>query len=259
MWCFFCGELTKLCRNAERCNWSASKAWQVWSTKNPKCQQNCRLSPSHHCPLWHEHCRWGIDIPGYTFGSKIQARAIPPPSWRPALRWLQITYSFEAKSADCNGPINRPTAVKWLDFINNEIDEITIFNSTENALFDYIWLNLHITAKKVLYLRKSITLAAEFNYLATSGKCAWPINRSIAVKGLRLYNSWGTWYKLNDGFWLAIEHKPPWYLARLRLVMYRLSLWSDSQSKSIVGSDTVYQYLIWYSVSISNLIQCINI
>ena len=24
---------------------------------------------------------WGIGIPGYTFGSSIQARAIPPPSW----------------------------------------------------------------------------------------------------------------------------------------------------------------------------------
>ena len=27
------------------------------------------------------HCHhWGIGIPGYTFGSSIQARAIPPPS-----------------------------------------------------------------------------------------------------------------------------------------------------------------------------------
>ena len=33
------------------------------------------------CALWHEHRHWGIGIPEYTFGSTIQARAIPPPSW----------------------------------------------------------------------------------------------------------------------------------------------------------------------------------
>ena len=36
---------------------------------------------SYHCSLWHEHRHWGIGIPGYTFGSTIQAQAIPPPSW----------------------------------------------------------------------------------------------------------------------------------------------------------------------------------
>ena len=36
---------------------------------------------SHHCPLWHEHCHWGIGIPGYTFESMNQAQAIHHISW----------------------------------------------------------------------------------------------------------------------------------------------------------------------------------
>ena len=37
------------------------------------------LSP--YCPSGTQHHHWGLGIPGYTFGSSIQARAIPPPSW----------------------------------------------------------------------------------------------------------------------------------------------------------------------------------
>ena len=50
----------------------------------------------------------------------------------------------------------------------------------------------------------------------------------------RLYNSRGTWYKSDDGFWLAVEHQPAQYLTWLRLVGCRACLCSDSQSKFIV-------------------------
>ena len=35
---------------------------------------------------------WAIGVPGYTFGSSIQARAIPPHSWGSPPRWLHALY-----------------------------------------------------------------------------------------------------------------------------------------------------------------------
>ena len=76
---FFCRKLTKPCRRA--------KTFQLVSQQNlvsiiDKKNQNFNkmVAGSHRSLPWHEHRNWGIGMLGYTFGSSIQARTIPPPS-----------------------------------------------------------------------------------------------------------------------------------------------------------------------------------
>ena len=50
------------------------------NNKNPKILT--KLPPlATTVPSGTQRHHWGIDIPRYTFGFSIQARAIPPPSW----------------------------------------------------------------------------------------------------------------------------------------------------------------------------------
>ena len=132
-------------------NWSASKAWQVLSTK--KWPPVATTFPSgiqrHH---------WVIGIPGYTFESSILTRAIPP-----LLLGL------------CSPGDYRQSLKSLMD--------VPTFNSTDKALkftiYDYI---LRLNPEKVWYFTKSIPLAAKFNYLATSAEYSGSINRPSAVK-----------------------------------------------------------------------------
>ena len=49
------------------------------NNKNPNILT--KRPPVATVPSGTQRHHWGIGIPGYTFGSSIQARAIPPPSW----------------------------------------------------------------------------------------------------------------------------------------------------------------------------------
>ena len=82
IWCFlifgsvFCGKLTPA-------------AWKV----HPR-NFNKTTPSSHHCPCRHEHHNWSIGIPGYIFGSAIQAQLIPPPSWGSACQMTTEATEF---------------------------------------------------------------------------------------------------------------------------------------------------------------------
>ena len=102
---------------------------------------------------------WGIGIPGYTFGSSIQAQAIPPPSWGSAPQ--DYRQSIES-------PMGVPT-----------------FNSTEKALIFTIYdCILRIRPKKMCYLMKVSPLDVELIQHAPSVECAVPVDRLTASKGL---------------------------------------------------------------------------
>ena len=115
---------------------------------------------SHHCPLWHEHNHWGIGVPGYSFGSTIKARAIPPPSHGSA---LPVTTSSQKSFQLAFPPSTQP----------------------KKRLFSLFMIIYSDYGKNVWYFTKFIPLAAEFIYLATSAECAWSINQPTAVKGLK--------------------------------------------------------------------------
>ena len=78
------------CQNCRKC--SASKAWQVLSTKITnlltKLPHVATTGPSGMNTIIGALVYW--DILGYTFGSAIQAWAILPPSWSPAAQWLYV-------------------------------------------------------------------------------------------------------------------------------------------------------------------------
>ena len=104
--CFFCGKLTKHYRHArtfqlvsqltgqpvampELSNWSVSQLVSQQSlasinNKNPKILTK-RPPVATTVPSGTQRHHVGIGILGYTFGSSIQARTIPPPSWGSAL------------------------------------------------------------------------------------------------------------------------------------------------------------------------------
>ena len=76
---FFYGKLTKPCRHA--------RTFQLVSQQNLTSINNKNLNiltkrppVATTVPSGTQRHHWGIGIPGYTFGSSIQARAIPPPS-----------------------------------------------------------------------------------------------------------------------------------------------------------------------------------
>ena len=64
---------------SELCNLSVSKAFQVLSKKTPKCVKTTACS--YHCPIRDSAPTLEIWCTVNTFGTTIQARAIPPPSW----------------------------------------------------------------------------------------------------------------------------------------------------------------------------------
>ena len=79
-----CGKLTKSCRHARTFQLVSQRSLASINNKNSKIltkwPPGATTGPSgtrrHH---------WGIGVPRYTFGSSIQARAIPQPSWVSAL------------------------------------------------------------------------------------------------------------------------------------------------------------------------------
>ena len=81
---FFVESLPNPVAMPEVTNLSASKAWQVLTTKNSKILTK-RPPVATTVPSGIQGHHWGISIPGYTIGSSIQAWAIPSHSWVSAL------------------------------------------------------------------------------------------------------------------------------------------------------------------------------
>ena len=84
---FLCGVITKSRRHARTAQLVSQQS--LASIINKKQKQNCGQYEQRHC---------GIDIPGYTFGSMIEGRAIPPPSGGSAPRGLQAIYILQRLS-----------------------------------------------------------------------------------------------------------------------------------------------------------------
>ena len=127
-----------------------------------KCLVNKSAACTRHCSLWHEHRHWGFVITGYIFVSMIQARAIPSPSWGSA-----------------------PRVITGRDRVSNGRPHLQLYRKSANfslfmTIYDYIF---RLRQKGVLF-DKSIPLAAEFIYLATSAECTGSINRPTTVKWL---------------------------------------------------------------------------
>ena len=91
LWCFFVESLKKRTVISELARIINKKSTIL--TKTAAC--------SHHCTHWHEHYYWGIGIPTYATGSTIQARAITPPSWGSAPRWLQAMTNRSQRDTFC--------------------------------------------------------------------------------------------------------------------------------------------------------------
>ena len=88
---FFCGKLTKFCRFARTVQLVSQRSLASINNKNPTILTK-RLPVVTTVPSGTQHHHYGIGILGYTFGSSIQARAIPSPSWGSAFRLLQAAY-----------------------------------------------------------------------------------------------------------------------------------------------------------------------
>ena len=86
--CFYCGKLTKPWRHARTFQLVNQQSLASINNKNPKILTKKTAACSHHCSLRHPAPSLGHWYTGYTFGSSIQALAIPPPSWGSAPRWL---------------------------------------------------------------------------------------------------------------------------------------------------------------------------
>ena len=92
---------------------------KVFSTKHQNF--NKPAACSHQCPLRKEHRQWGISVPRYTFGSVIQARAIPTHFSGSAPRWL---------------PQEQSPRRPWLQLYR------------KGVYFHNLWLKFQITAKR---------------------------------------------------------------------------------------------------------------
>ena len=104
---FLCGKLTKPCRHARTFKLVRQQSLASINNKIPTIVTNWPPVATT-VPSGTQRHHWGIGIPGYTFISSIQARAIPPSSW--ALLPGDYRQSIES-------PMGVPT-----------------FNSTEKAL-----------------------------------------------------------------------------------------------------------------------------
>ena len=79
-WGFFCGKLTKPSRLARTFQLVSQQSLSSINNKNPKILTK-RPPVATTFPSGTQRHHWGSGILGYTFGSSIQAWAIPPPSW----------------------------------------------------------------------------------------------------------------------------------------------------------------------------------
>ena len=133
--CFLCGKLTKPCRHARTFQLVSQQSLASINNKIPKMLTK-RPPVATIVPSGTQRHHWGIGIPGYTFGSSIQALAIPPPSWGSS---LPVT------TGSLRSPVGVPT-----------------FNSTEKALTFTIYdCIVRILPKKVCYLTKVSPLDVE--------------------------------------------------------------------------------------------------
>ena len=129
-WGCFCGNLAKPFRNARTFQLVNHQSLASINNKNSNIfTKRSPVATSVRFPSGTQCHHWGIGIPGYTFGSSIQARAIPPPFWSSA-------------SPVTTDSLKSPKGVHT-------------FNSTEKAftftIYDCI---LRIRHKKVCYLTK---------------------------------------------------------------------------------------------------------
>ena len=116
---FFCGKLTKPCRQARTFQLISqqvltSKTLKILTKRSPVATTVPSGTQRHH---------WGIDISGYTFGSSIQARAFPPPSWALLSQWLEAVYR-----------------------VSNGRPHLQLYR--KGAYIHYLWLYSKNTAKK---------------------------------------------------------------------------------------------------------------
>ena len=131
---FFCGKLTKPCRHARTLQLVSQQSLASINNKNLKILTK-RPPVATTVPSGTQRHHWGIGIPGYTFGSSIQARAIPPPSW--------------CSPNDYRQSIESPMGV-------------LTFNSTEKSLTFTIYdCILRKRPKKLCYLTKVSPLNVE--------------------------------------------------------------------------------------------------
>ena len=147
---FFVDNLPNPVAMPELPNWSASKAWQVLSTKKQQHFYKKKITCNHHCPLWHEHSHWSIVIPGIP--SDLRSRSKQP--------------------HHLSGSLLPPVTTGSKQFPTG----IPTFNSTEKAI---ITNYDHILKKK-----QQEKPLLEFIYMTPSAECNVPINRPTTVKGL---------------------------------------------------------------------------
>ena len=129
------------------------------NNKNPKILTK-RPPVATTVPSGTQRHHWGIGIPGYTFGSAIQARAIPPPFWGSAL----------------------PVTTGSLQSLQPK--GVVTFNSTEKALTFTIYDCILRIRPKRCYLTKVSPLNVELIQHASSVECDVPVYRLTASKGL---------------------------------------------------------------------------
>ena len=133
---FFLWKAYQPCRHARTFQLVSQQRLASINNKNPNILTKRRpVATTVSSGTQHHH--WGIGIPGYTFRSSIQARAVSPPSWVSAPRWLH---------AVCRVSNGRP--------------HLQLYR--KGAYFHYLWLYSENTAKKVCYLMKVSPLDVEF-------------------------------------------------------------------------------------------------
>ena len=106
---------------------------------------------SHNCPPGTQRRHWGSCIPGFTFGSLIQAREIPPPSWGYALPMItgslyRFQWAFPRSALQKRSYIrylwlyseNTATTVCYLTKANFR-QKVKLISLQHYCIFIYIW------------------------------------------------------------------------------------------------------------------------
>ena len=156
--CFFCGKLTN---------------------KNPK-NFTKRPPVATTVPSGIQRHHWRIGIPGYTFESSIQARAIPPPSWGSA---LPVTTGSLYSLQWASPPSTLQKRHLHLLFM------IVFWEYGQKRCVIWRKLALWTRSKKVRYLTKVSPLNVELIWHASSIEWAAPVYRFTTSKRLTTLKS----------------------------------------------------------------------